>query len=98
MGESAGDHDSHDPGSRGPPMLPVLLQLEDIGSLPLRQTVVSASLAAPPREDELAVSGVGPEWVAIPELGVTTLTDPGTELEDELPAPEDSPSVCASGP
>ena len=45
----------------------------------------------------MAVSGVGPEGVAIPELGVTPLTDPGTELEDELPTPEDSPSMSTSG-
>ena len=60
--------------------------------------MASASLAAPPREDDMAVSGVGPEGVAIPELGVTLLTDPGSELEDELPTPEDSPSVSVSGP
>ena len=31
-----------------PPLLPVSLQLKDIGPLPLRPTVVSASLAEPP--------------------------------------------------
>ena len=41
-----------------PPLLPVSLQLEDIGLLPLRRTVVSASLAVPPREDSMAISGV----------------------------------------
>ena len=66
--------------------------------LPLRPTVVSASLSAPPREDDLAVSGVGPEGVAIPELGVGPLADSGTELEDELPTPEDSPFMSTSGP
>ena len=34
-----------------PPLLPVSLQLKDIGPLPLRPAVVSASLAAPPWED-----------------------------------------------
>ena len=67
------------------------LQLEDIGPLPLRQTVVSASLAAPPREDCMTISGVSPEGVAIPELGVAPLVDSETDLEDELPTPEDSP-------
>ena len=33
-----------------PTLLPVSLQLKDIGMLPLRPTVVSASLAAPPRD------------------------------------------------
>ena len=45
----------------------------------------------------MAVSGVGPQGVAIPELGVTPLADSRTELEDELPTPEDSPSMSTSG-
>ena len=76
-----------------PPLLPVPLQLEDIGPLPLRPTVVSASLAAPPREDGMAASGVSPEGVAIPELGVAPLVDSETDMEDELPTPDDSPSM-----
>ena len=56
-----------------PPLFPVSLQLEDIGPLPLQPTVVSASLAAPPREDGMAVSGVSPEGVAIPELDVAVI-------------------------
>ena len=73
-----------------PPLLPVSLRLEDIGPLPLCRTVVSASLAAPPQEDFMAIGGVSSERVAIPELGVTPLVDPDTDLEDELPTPEDS--------
>ena len=46
----------------------------------------------------MAVGGASPEWVAIPELGVAPLTDPETDLEDELPTPDDSPSGSASGP
>ena len=69
------------------------LQLKDIGPLPLRPTVVSASLAAPPWENGLAISGVGPQGVAIPELGVAPLVDSGTDLEDELSTPDDSPST-----
>ena len=68
-----------------PPLLPVSLRLEDIGPLPMRQTVVSASLAAPPQEDCMAIGGVNPEGVAIPGLGVAPLVDPETDLEDELP-------------
>ena len=81
-----------------PPLLPVSLQLEDIGLLPLRPTVVSANLAAPPRENGFAVGGVSPEGLAIPELGIAPLTDPETDMEDELPTPDDSPSGSASGP
>ena len=78
-----------------PPLLPVLLQLSDIGPLPVRPTVVSASLAVPPWEDGLAISGVGPDVVAFPELGVALLVDSGTNLEDELPTPDGSPSTDA---
>ena len=80
-----------------PPVLPVSLRLEDIGPLPLRRTVVSASLAAPPQEDCMAIGGVSPERVAIPELGVAPLVDPDTDLEDELPTPEDSMLLSDSG-
>ena len=81
-----------------PPLLPVSLQLKDIGPLPLRPTAVSANLAAPPREDGMAVGGASPEGVAIPELGVAPLTDPETDLEDELSTPDGSPSGSVSGP
>ena len=72
--------------------------VRDIGPLPLRPAVVSASLAAPPWEDGLAISGVGPEGVAIPELGVAPLVDSGTDLQDELSTPDDSPSVSTIRP
>ena len=71
-------------------LLPVSLRLEDIGLLPLQRKVVSASLTAPPREDCKAIGGLSPERVGIPELGVAPLVDPDTDLEDELPTPEDS--------
>ena len=96
MGGSVGDHlilTIQDPsdmqGARvydcRPPLLPASLQLSDIGPLPARPTVVSASLAVPPWEDGLAISGVGPDVVAFPELGVAPLVDSGKDLEDELP-------------
>ena len=81
-----------------PPVLPVCLRLDDIGLLPLRRTVASVSLDAPPQEDCMAIGGVSPERVAIPELGVAPLVDPGTDLEDELPTPEDSMLLSDSGP
>ena len=80
------------------PLLPVSLQLEDIGSLPLRRTVFSASLAAPPQEACLAIGGVSPERVAIPELGVAPLVDSEIDLEDELPTPEYSMLLSESSP
>ena len=71
-----------------PPLLPVSLRLEDIGALPLRRTVASASLAALPQVDLMEIAGVNPKMVAIPELGVAPLINTDTELE--LPTPEDS--------
>ena len=44
----------------------------------------------------MAISGVSPEGVAIPELGVASLVDSETDLEDELPTPDDSPFVSDS--
>ena len=73
------------------------MQLKDIGALPVCPAVVSASLAVPPWEDDQEISGVGPEGVAIPKFGVTPLVDSGTDLEDELPTPDDSPSTGVVG-
>ena len=46
----------------------------------------------------MAISGVSPEGVAIPELGVAPLVDSDTDLEDELPTPKDSMLVSNSRP
>ena len=81
-----------------PPLLPVSLQLSDIGPLPGLPTVVSASVAVPPREDGLMISGVGSDVLVVPELGVAPLEDSGTDLEDELPTPDGSPSIDAVKP
>ena len=59
---------------------------------------MSASLAVPPWEDGLAISGVGPDVVVFPELGVAPLVDSGTDLEDALSTPDDSPSTDAISP
>ena len=45
----------------------------------------------------MAISGVSPEGVTIPELGVAPLVDSETDLEDELPTPDDSPFVTCGG-
>ena len=67
-----------------PPLLPVSLRLKDIGLLPRALPVASASLAAPPKEDSMAIGGASPERVVIPELGVAPPDDSGMDLEDEL--------------
>ena len=81
-----------------PPLLPVSLQLSDIGPLSGLPTVVSASVAVPPWEDGLTISGVGSGGLVVPELGVAPLEDSGTDLEDELPTPDGSPSTDAVKP
>ena len=57
-----------------PPLLPVLLRLQDIRLSPRTGPVDSASLAAPPTEDSMVIGGANPERVAIPELGVAPHT------------------------
>ena len=81
-----------------PLLLPVSLQLSDIGPLSGRRTVVSASMAVPPWEDGPTISGVGSDVVAVTELGGAPLVDAGTDLEDELPTPDGSPSTDAVKP
>ena len=46
----------------------------------------------------MAIGGMSPEMLAIPELGVAPLVDPDTDLEDELPTPEDSMLLSGSSP
>ena len=75
------------------PLLPVSLQLSDIGPLSGQHTVVSASVAVPPWEDGLTISGVGSDVLVVPEPGVAPLVDSGTDLEDELPTLDGSLST-----
>ena len=81
-----------------PPLLPVSLRLKDISPLPRTRPVASASLAAPPPEDSMVIGGASPEGVAIPELGVASPDDSGTDLEDELLTPEDSLVISGASP
>ena len=81
-----------------PPLPPVSLQLSDIGPLSGQPTVVSASVAVPPWEDGLTISGMGSDGLVVPELGVAPLEGSGTDLEDELPTPDGSPSTDAVKP
>ena len=46
----------------------------------------------------MEIGGVSPEGIAVPELGVASLVYSDTELEDELPTPEDSPLLHDSKP
>ena len=64
----------------------------------MRPTVVSANVAVPPWEDGQMIGDVGSDVVPFPELGVAPLVDSGTDLEDELPMPDGSPSTDAVQP
>ena len=72
-----------------PPLLPVSLQLCDLGPLSVRRSEVTASVAVPPWEEEQSISDMGSDVVVFPELGIAPLIDSGTDLEDELPTPDD---------
>ena len=81
-----------------PPLLPVSLEMSDIGPLSVRTTVVVASMAVPPWEEGPTISGVGSGVVAFPGFGVAPLVNSGTDLEDELFTPDGSPSTDAVKP
>ena len=59
---------------------------------------MSASVAVPPWEDGLTIGGVGSDVLVVLELGVAPLVDSGTDLEDELPTKDGSPSTYAVKP
>ena len=52
---------------------------------------VKTDVAPPEREQPFGVEDLFS--LICPELGVAPLSDPGTELEDELPSPDSSPVV-----
>ena len=79
-------------------LLPVSLEMSDIGPLSVRTTVVAASVAVPPWEEGPMILGVGSGGVAFPGLGVAPLVDSGTDLEDELSMPDGSLSMDAVKP
>ena len=71
-----------------PPLLPVSLQLCNMGPLSARRTEVSASVAVPPWDDGQMICSMWSDEVVFPELGVVPLVDSGTDLEDGLPTPD----------
>ena len=81
-----------------PRILPVSIQLKDIGRPSRVRPTASASLAAPPVEETMVIGSVSPERAAIPEFGVTPSDDPGTDLEDELLRVSPLPTIVSSLP
>ena len=61
-----------------PPLLPVSLQLGELGTFARLRPEVSASVAVPPREEGTSIGDVDSDMVVFPELGVTPLIDSGT--------------------
>ena len=58
-----------------PPLLPVSLQLGDLGTFARLRPKASASVAVPPWEVGPSISDVNSDMVVFPELGVTPLID-----------------------
>ena len=59
-----------------PPLLPVSLQLCDLGTLAGRQPEVSASMAVPPWEEGPLIGDVDSDMLVFPELGIAPLITP----------------------
>ena len=78
-----------------PPLLPVSLQLGDLGMFARRRPEVSANVAVPSWEEGPSIGDVDSDMVVFPVIGVTPLIDSGTDREDELPTPDDSPGSVA---
>ena len=82
-----------------PPLLPVSLQLCDLGSMAGRRPEGSVTVTVPPLVEEQCVEEMDFDGIAFPELGVAPLIASGTDLEDELPTSDDSPvsvGVCSA--
>ena len=80
-----------------PPLLPVSMDISGVDLSVIRALTMSAEAGAfPPKREQ---SFVGGDLLSLicPELGVTPLTDPGTDLEDELPTPAASPVTVDHG-
>ena len=78
-----------------PPLLPVSLQLGNLGTFARMRPEVSASVAVPPWEEGPSISDLDSDMVVFPELGVAPLIDSVTDLENELPTPDNSPGSVA---
>ena len=67
-----------------PPLLPVSMDISGVDLSAIRASTMSAEAGAFPPEREQSFVGGDLLSVICPELGVSPLTDPGTDLEDEL--------------
>ena len=74
-----------------PPLLPVSMDISGVDLSAIRASTMSAEAGAFPPEREQSFVGGDLLSLICPELGVTPLTDPGTDLEVELPTLAASP-------
>ena len=83
-----------------PPLLPVSMDISGVYLSAIRASAMSADAGAcPPEREQSFGGGGGGDLLSLicPELGVTPLVDPGTDLEDELPTPAASPVTVDHG-
>ena len=69
-----------------PPLLPVSLEMSDVGPLSVRTTIVAATVDVHSWEQGSQIGGVGSDVVAFPGLGVAPLVDSGADLERTMAA------------
>ena len=67
-----------------PPVLPVSMDISGVDLSAIRASTMSAKAGAFPPEREQSFVGGDLLSLICPELGVTPLKDPGSDLEDEL--------------
>ena len=82
-----------------PPLLPVSMDISGVDLSAIRAPAVSAGAGLFPLEREQLFGGGGGDLLGLicPELGVTPLVDPGTDVEDEWPTPATSPVPVVNG-
>ena len=74
------------------------MEISGVDLSAIRASTMSAEAGAFPPERKQSFVGGDLLSLICPELGVTPLTDPGTDLEDELPTPAASPVTVDHGP
>ena len=78
-----------------PALLPVSVDVSGIDMRAVRSVISPAESVLAPPELEKQFGGADLFDYIGPELDVSPLPDPGTDLEDELPSPDGSPMVMS---
>ena len=80
-----------------PPLLPVSMDISGVDLSAIRAPAVSAWAGVIPPEREWLFGGGDLLGLICPELGVTPLVDPGTDMKDERSMPAISPLPIVDG-